>query len=91
MVDLQKAADAIRDDSARAEFLRCRNLLTRYNLAQRMVLIAYERNLIEIGHGGQSTTKDAEIAMSKAKIANPLPDLRPLANCDIVNLPSFAK
>jgi hypothetical protein len=91
MVDLQKAVDAIQDADARAEFLRCKNLLTSYNLAQRMVVIAYERNLIEIGHGRQSTAKDAEIAMSKAKLANPLPDLQPLANCDVVSLPSFAK
>jgi hypothetical protein len=91
MIDLQKAVDAVHDDHARTEILDCYTLLRIYRSRQQIIAIAYEQNLLDTGHWKNTTAAEADKAMTEAKVANPLPDLKPLSDCEVVrlaNLPS---
>lgn len=81
MTDLQRAIDVVPDGKARDELVKCHRLLENFRLIEEAGQLDYEHNLDVIGHGGPTTTKQRELAMSKAKQANPLPDLKLLGDC----------
>jgi hypothetical protein len=60
-------------------------------LAIQIQRIDFETEMLKIGHGRESTAKDVDIAMSKAKQENALPDLQPILDCELDRLPALAK
>ena len=91
MADLQRAIDVVPDGRARDELVSCRGVLTEYWIAQQRIVLSFEDNLQKIGHGRETTAKEAEIAMSKAKRDNPALDPKPMVDCEALRLPKLTE
>jgi hypothetical protein len=91
MADLQRAIDVVPDGHARSELVDCQLELQKYKLSLKRIELAYEQNLVAIGHGRDTTAKEADAAMSKAQRDNPRPDPDEIAKCEVSRLPDLAR
>lgn len=91
LVELQKAIDVVSDKHARSELIECQSFLGLYKAKQKLQEVTLQSNLLDIGHGTDSTKGDFDAALAKAKADVPLPDEKPIFACEYERLPALTR